>query len=182
MTLLIIIFVLICRTPFAANDGLQQRGVAAYAARPGYDFFLPYEFKLFFFRYLFQSRSSTFILSPGITPVFWRANNADRIERSGSSARKIVLQSLHFISGAAIPRSCRIFLRNAVMREQKSARASHEISGFQNRLSSSSISGNQALCASPDAMSFLSFFNHNVTNHLTVWPLRANRKVDLMVR
>ena len=87
------------------------------------------------------------------TPLFFKANRADRMETPEMPDLDACPHLGHRIRGGLIPFVCRMALRFSVMRRQKSTNSSHVIALDHVLLSYSSISGNQTRCASPAGIS-----------------------------
>lgn len=98
---------------------------------------------------LFSSSNSAVVT----TPLFFKANRADRMETPEMSDLDACPHLRHRIRGGLISLVCRMPLRFSVIRWQKSANSSHVIALDHVLLSSSSISGNQIRCASPAGIS-----------------------------
>ena len=87
-----------------------------------------------------------------IADAYDKANRADRIVMPGTSIRSIRSHSGQYMRGASMPRSSRMAFRISIILLQNSLSNSQVASGVHHATSSSSISGNQTLCASPAAM------------------------------
>jgi hypothetical protein len=102
---------------------------------------------LCFIQVLSSFLNSSFVM----TPLFVKANSADRMEMPETSVnvRNVPPHRLHRILGDRMPRVSRICFRSSVMRAQKPASSSQDIASDQDAFSFSSISGNQTRWASP---------------------------------
>ena len=112
---------------------------------------LPCTSSPFIFRCLFQSLSRLFNRSSSMTPIFLSANKAERIDIGPNASlppHVLQLPQEVFMFCASL-----IICLFSVISRQKITSSSHVISWDNHRcFRSASISGNHALCTSPDAI------------------------------
>ena len=148
----------------------------------------PYASSRFLFLKLRQLFSSSLCSVSVTAPTPLSVYNADRIETPEMSDLDTAPHLGQRVSGALIPFDDRMWSLFSVMRRQKSASSSHEIEAAHVRSSSSSISGNQTRCASPEAIVSAVFYRKSCHSqsadfeHLDLHPHDPNPPFPIALR